>query len=829
MEQTVMEKKRGKRKEWSCWCWGLITLFLVFGLYAPNVYGMTELENGQSFYASGLQIQVEAGYESIVRLGRDTSFYITIQPLEADFYGTVILNIPDALGETVSYSKQVSVLENGKRCIIFSIPVINEWSSYSIEIKDENETSIFYHEFKIDVKTDMQSTYVGALSDSPENLSYINAENVVYVEIDDKKLHYTKTDWDLFDVLLIDDFDMNQLDAELFQNLLHWVKEGGSLVLGTGQQYEKTLQRFLEEEVIVANIRGLSLRSTLLGKSAIEIEQMKKERERTIESAVSLNDERVKTYVLNFRIENSLILREESIALVEELAYGEGHFLIYHVALGDQNFQNHILSLDISKLILDHMSEQRKDALYYSLYEGNVDTYSMNVVKESSDVMPPPLTKYIVITVIYLIMIGPLLYFVLMKLNRQKLLWRLMPLITLMFMMITLAAGRSTRIRELKSTYYSLLYYDNHQVEESSVFSLTVPYNDEFQVIFDTDTKLSAINNKRYAHFTNLSQQIAGNARKSYQRRISEEEEEKVIDLKEIAPYSATYFTASKEFTTEGSYVSNLHFSVQGFDGSFTNELGFDLTDTFLISSASIVSLGTIGDGETVSLIQGNGAPLLSCDYYTVSNYVEGCLNQNTQESNLTYEKSNAINSMIQLYFKGNRSQDMVVSFVHSNYSNGIVSALRNQSDSIGIEMIVLPVEVDYQDGEVYFVPELGSDYQILEGGYTLGDRYRCFSGTLTVEYQLPKDENITSFYYTDFLNREFDTITYSGFSGKIYFYNRKTQKYDHVFGNDEEEVVNLSNYLSSQNTIIVKYREKHDFLDYYMSIPYISYFKEVE
>lgn len=831
MEHTEIKNKAKQKKALTHCCAGLIVLWVIFAIFAPYVYGKTDVETEESnhFYTNELQIQVEEGYETLVRLGRDTSFYITIQAVEADFEGTVIVNIPDAFANTVSYSKQADVTQNHKKCITFRVPVINEWSNYSVEILDSHGASIFYHEFDIDVKTDMESAYVGVLSDEPESLSYFQPENAVVVPMNLDDIHYTMTDWNLFDVLLVDDFDMNQLDAELFQNLLQWVKEGGSLVLGTGENYTKTLQRFLEEGVISANLDGLALSSTLLGMSQNDQTQEEQKIAETQENAASLRNEQVETYVLNFQVENSQILREEDTTLVEELNYGEGNFLLFHVALGEKSFQDHILSVDISKLIINQVSEQRKETLYYSLYDGNVDSYCMNVVKESSDVIPPSLARYIILTVIYLILVGPVLYLVLMKLNRRSLLWVLVPGLTVVFTGIAFVAGSSTRNEKLKSSYFSLLYYENQNIEEHSIFNLTVPFNDAFSVNFDTDTTLQAINDKQYGYYSGSIQKLARDASSNYQRIISEEEDGKAIYLKEIAPFSATYFTANKQYTVDGGYESSIHFSAKGFDGSFTNELGYDMGDTFLISSGSIVSIGTIADGETVNVVQGEGEPLLSPDYYMIANYVEGYLNQNAQESNFVYEKSNAINYIIQNYFKEDRTKSIVVSFVQSNYEEGITNVLKSQSNSLGVEMIVLPVEVNYEDGDTSFVPELGSNYEIIEGGYLLGGDYRYFNGTLTVEYQLPKDAKITAFYYSDFINREFDMDTYSGFSGKIYFYNRNTKKYDQVFQNYGDEVVNLSDYLSSQNKVIVKYKEKREFMEYYMSLPYISYYKEGE
>lgn len=813
------------------WVVGILcVIFLCLGLHGNFVDGEIQKETDMDcYYANGFLIQAEAGYDGILRLGRDTSIYVTVQSMNTSFEGNVEIAFPDAVGDTISYSKKLSVAENESKCIVFSLPVINQFSCYSVEIKDSYNGSVFYHEYSVEVKSDMESMYVGILSDSMENLSYLAPENAVVTNLSMDSLHDTMSDWNIFDIIVIDDYDMEDMDNELFQNLLTWTKEGGTLFLGTGESYDKIIPRFEKEKILDVTYKESSSRSTLLGLSLSKLNELEQSIQLKGETGNEYSEERLKLEIVDFTVDGSTVIRRDKIPLLEKISLEDGVILLYHVMLGNEQFQNHIISADINETIAAQLSSKRQYDLNYSLYSGNVDSFQMNVVKESSDVEPPSIVSYIVIIVIYILLTGPVLYVVLVKMNRQKLIWLILPQLTVLFLVIVLLGGRNSRITQLKSSYFNVLYYENQIIQESSVFNLTVPYHDEFEVSFDSDTKIQAINHKEFNYYFALEENCETDSIQSCKRKITEGENKTEISLQDLTPYTSKYFTSEKSYTVEGNYESTLHFTVNGFEGGFQNEMGMELQCSFLIGSGSIVALGDIPDGESVDVPLGEGKPMLSCDYYGVSEYVEESINQSTQNSDTILEMSNAMNYVVQEYFGGDTDCNYIVSFVQTDYPEAIANQLSRESDSSGLEILILPVEVNYVEDERCLVPDVGNDYKILEGGFLFGEGYRYLNGTLVVEYHLPEDETITALYYSDYLNTDFNEINYTGFSGNIYLYNRRTNDFDSVFGSYGNEVSNLKDYLDEENTIIIKYKERNDLLDYYMIMPYISYYKEAE
>lgn len=779
---------------------------------------------GQSYYASGLKAEVTAGYKGIIRLGRDFSIYITIESTNSDFAGTVAIRIPDSEGDTTSYSKEIELEKSQKKCYVFTVPVTNDWSSIVVDINDHNNGRLFYQEYDLEIKKDMESPYLGILSENPENLSYLQQENDNVYTIEPESLHSTMSDWNQFDVIIVDDYNLDDLQVDLFRNLMKWTEQGGTLALGTGEAYQKTMSRLNKEGFLKTEYDGATQSKTLLGMSASDLAEL-----RHTTGKVGLSENRIRAEIANFRVDGSQILRRDTIPLVESVSYGKGTILAYHIKLGDPQFTKHILAVDISQMIVGQFGIQRQELLNYRMYDSNVSGYCMNVVKKSDEIEVPSIWGYVITVILYLLLSGPVLYLVLSKLGKRKYIWGVLPATTILFLGIEFIGGKGSRLKDVQSSYFNMLYYNQDKIEEYSVFNLTVPYYDHFSIDFDTGTNLEAINEPGYGYFVDTLKAGTPASIQEEKREINEGVKKTSILLQDMTPYSSKYFTGKKTYDADGSYQSKLHFSVDGFSGSFTNHLGCDMNASFLISSGSIVSLGKIADGQQTDIPEKAGKPLLSCDYTMISDYVEEALGESEVNQNLSFEMSGAVNFIVQQYFNGDRSKSYIITFAHNKDQNSIVNTLTKQTRSLGVEMMILPVEVDYRNGDQEIVPNLDTNFTSIEGSYALGDVYRYFTGTLIVEYRLPENDRITSLYFSDYLNQEFDLTTFSGFSGTISLFNRNTKNYDEVFGADQNTVSDLTDYLSSDNTIIIKYREKNNLMDYYMTIPYISYYKEVE
>ena len=807
-----------------------VMILLLLSLQSPMVCSAASKASpdGILIKGRGLKLEVENGYIETMRLGRDTSIYISIEADESDFQGAVIVNVPDALGDVVSYSKEVGLKKGERVTIEFTIQVINPWSEYTVQVQNKYNETVLSKEIEAYVDTDMGMLYIGVLTDQKEYLGYLDTDKTNVMNLELEYMHDNIADWNLFDEIVIDQYDMHQMSDEQYRLLMEWVAQGGTLVLGTGEYYDEIMSRFIEEGILDVENHGEIFAYTSLGLSYSQMSALRKEKKDDYNISLEYGNQKLKTTISRFRIKNGNVLRRESEPLLESLRYGAGKILVYHIELSSAKIQNHILSVDISNTIYEELSAKRQQVLMSEQYESNVDTECMNVVKEGGDVKTQSIAGYIILVVLYIIIVGPLLYIFLLKWKKTQYIWWMVPICILVFFVAIFTDGSSSRVTRLKSSFFSTLYWDDNQITEESIYNLTVPYKGSFTVSFGKGTDISAINDRDYMYYRDCIEPEWKNPL-TYNRIIAENTEGSELTLQGLKPFTSRYFKAKKTYQVSGGYDADLKFSESGFTGSFENHLGYELGYSYIIGCNSIVSLGKIGEGETVQVKSGEGAPILTSDYSLVVDYVDAYEEIEREYGESSFEMVNALNMIVNQYFTGDRSKCYIVSFVKANYGDGIFAKLESQSDAQGVKVLVLPVEVSGEEDGRCFVSELGLTSQVLTGGQDFVENYRCFYDDVEIQYQLPEGDLITEICYTEFLNKEYDEGSSIGFTGEIYLYNYKTNSYDPAFQGDKRWIQNLENYLNDMNQLIIKFTADTDYRSGYMSIPYISYYKEAD
>ena len=805
----------------------VIALFVIAPKIQVNVVAES-WENENTYYKDGMTIQVESGYNNIIRLGKNTSFYITITAGNKEVNGTIKLNVNDAFGKTVSYAKGVVVAVGEKKCVQISIPIVNEFPYYSVEIVEKNGEVIFEKTFSIEIRNDIQTIYIGTLTKNKKNLSYLKNSSNIVEDIDYTKIHNSVDDLNLFNVIVIDNYDVNEISKEKFDLLLEWVHQGGKIVLGTGEYYKETLQRFVDAKAIHTTIGEITKKYTLFGLSSNMLHKLIQDNTKLEQYARKYSGDPLSLKILDFEIEDGLTIRRETNSLVERSSYGDGEFIVFHTKLGSDEIKDSIFSIDISNIIAEQLKENSYNQMIESM-SGNMNYDEIGTIKEGSEIDPISISSYIVLIVIYIIVIGPFLYCVLIKFNHQRLYWRLLFTVSFIFFAIVLLSGNKTRMIHMKSNYFSILYYDNHEVAEKSIFNVTVPYNQKYEINMGNNISLEAINNKDYIYTDQSNKKDLPKEMDSYQRQITQINGNTYLKLKDMTPYTSTYYKSTNQFQMSGKLNTKLSLSFQGFKGRIQNNIGYDLENAFLIGGSSIIYIGQINNNQTAVISSDGGDTMMSSDYCIMSDYVSLHITSQFCKSDYTEEIGAALNKVINEYFSSDRSKCYVIGFIHGEVKNSVAQRLSLNTEAEGLQIIMIPVDVSNTQGNLTYVPELGVNYRVLEGMDYNSQKYRTCTGTTVVEFQLPKKDKVHSFYYSNYNNYPYSTENYSGFSGDIYFYNLVTKQYDLVFDTYGQELFDVENYLSIDNKVVIKFQPSDNMSDSFMQLPYISYYKEAE
>lgn len=192
-----------------------------------------------------LVAMIDAGLEgNYVRNGRYALVTAEIINNGADFQGKFRI-VTRSGGKNVMYQKPFAVAKGETKRVQLTY-MVNEYASSSIMavICDEDDKIVGKKAVKQKIVDDAEKLFVGALSDDPSGLGYFTdlSEDLFFL----RKADITEDSkaLDALDAIVINDYDTQKLSAKKIAALEQWVSAGGTLVLGTGAQAERTLKAF---------------------------------------------------------------------------------------------------------------------------------------------------------------------------------------------------------------------------------------------------------------------------------------------------------------------------------------------------------------------------------------------------------------------------------------------------------------------------------------------------------------------------------------------------------------------------------------------------------
>lgn len=744
-----------------------------------------------------LKVSLTYGYENTVKIGRYMEIKADITNTGDDFSGVMQGIFPFNNADGVMYQRDVMIPKQGTKTISMNVPISGDLKKFNVRILDETSKVKVKQKAKVTVETDgdEEMLFTGVLTDEHNSMGYLSRDNNRVFYLDESSFPKDAKGLNTLDILVINNFNTSKLTQEQYSALKDWVNQGGTLVLGTGTTYQKTLDIF-KDDFITGTFGGV-------------------DRDGNAKVAIT-NGEDVQS-----------IIGELQFQKVEK---GSGCILIFPMDLG-----------------LDYKEWKKSGAVYaktiikYYAYQNKNIVNPLNVVQEDfggrseleveDQNSMPSVSKYALILFCYIVIVGPVLYLVLKKADRRNLMWILVPLFSVICSLVVYLAGSETRITSPYIRYGTIRILDGSGSDkgiESTVFSITAPSNKEYHVAVPKDSHISAL-----AGFESYEE-----GRKvdydSYKSSIQYAGDRTFIGLKNYAAFSPAYFCEKKTREGNGGYTAEITNYEYQFSGSFTNELGYDLENAVFVCDNTIFIADDIKNGETFSLNE-----LTKDKIYYAGNYddlvveqemvrkVIGCELGDTKMTADKARRYYMLEDYFMQHYNNQNKENYILAFMNNKEEE---NSMKEEwgLDSKGVHLVVIPLQLNYKRGRTTFVPNINSSGNIIEG--TLDDdAYGYFSEDMLVEYKFGEESKVLALQYSKIPNGEFNNLSV-GFYGKVSAYNYKKKSYDVIFVSGEEnEITDLKNYLDGNNKMLLRYQPDEDAPDGNNILPTISLLKEVQ
>ncbi|SHM75547.1 hypothetical protein SAMN02746066_03168 [Anaerosporobacter mobilis DSM 15930] len=443
----------------------------------------------------------------------------------------------------------------------------------------------------------------------------------------------------------------------------------------------------------------------------------------------------------------------------------------------------------------------------------------------------PSFTKYVILFLLYIIVIGPVLYGILKMINRRTYYWGIAPAISVIFLACVYGLGKETRVENTYLRYVTITQIAQNGYTNDTTYSAAVsPAKATLSVQADEAENLRPLYTMRDNYQVSSDKKRANMEFSMNVENTTDEEKlgslSTISTVTNLRAFQPIYLKTTKSYQTsekEGQEMqpaTRLTYANYSMTGTFTNTLGVDMRNACIVSNQTLIKIGDLSSGEAVELEDCQQEYIPSYDLI-FTEAVDSRIKDLTKSTDTmvdkdTYIEENSRYTLMQYLLNewvvSNPDGSYLIAFTEDSDENSVVSKLGISQVEAGAHLIIKELGIDYAigNGDI-FQPTIKKYMTVVDGDY-----YEALdmieSDNLTVDYNFGR-ERIKRIEYSSYYNTEFyvdetnKEDLWLGFYGSIYFYNRRTGEYDKVITSGEETVMNqLKDYLDDTNVLRVRY-----------------------
>ena len=738
-----------------------------------------------------LKVKVNIGYDNNYKVGYSTPVNLEIQNTGESFDGEVEIRVPSTPGKYISYVKKLNLEKDAEKTVRINVPVSGYSIKYKVIITSGKE--VFYEKsISFNMTSNNMTQFIGVLSDDFDSLTYINTVptapgitvNTKTIKLDEKNLPEDSFTMKAFDIVVINNFDTSKISSLQYDILKKWVRDGGTLLLGTGSNHNKTLGIF-QDDFIKGSAAALKTISTS------KIYEL---------ASNGDNKKAVEVEVLDLKVDGSLTVLEDSGSkLIQTLSIGKGKVGVTSFDLGQAPFSGWNNNTTFAEKCIGLVSN--KTIMFDQGNYMGKDSYMIReVLNQFSEMGSIKTSHYYIILIIYIIVVAPLSYFILYKLDRRELMWVVVPFIAVIFGGVIYISGLGSRVSKVTTNMVTLYNMD----KEGNASTTT------YAGIFSTKKTKIRVEGMKGEMILPISEQYYGNPNQVIN---NEDLEAKIyadgtngLEYINTSILQTKMVEVQRETINMGKVQANLSMKSGSISGEVGNETKLDLQDCYVITPTEYYKLGDLKAGEKKTLgskegtYGGNIHELVDRVFYNRMNmYNPGT----PAQANSTYmENMQKANMLRMLYNNGMQLMEGISLVAFSKNSTGTELLVNKMPTTIHERsLIVMPIELIFKNGDYVEYPKGFIPSTVLQTGTLKYDPYssRIYgSGETEVIFSIDKKIKIEELYL------DLGQNNYGAAVPVISLYDFTKNEYE-VCKKEVVTAADVARYLSRDNQVKVK------------------------
>lgn len=723
-----------------------------------------------------IHIEAKVGYDGQYQVGKPTPVFVTLKNnFDRDITGELVLNISTDQAITVSHVVPVEIVSGSEIHLNLNVDgnfsaKFNSFQFFEGNMEKGNKLAIT-GDINLVGKSVESTTMVGIISSDPDTLNFLlllqgQGYDLTTVIMEDDFIAEIAESLDMFKVLVVNDVITSTWPQQKIDALTNWVAKGGTLLVGGGANYGQTMKA-------LGDIVPVNGQSTMTLQDTSVIEQ----------------------YVLTENTLEPIQVTKGSLIRGQSILTSNGTPIIAQnkVGLGTVLYTAFDLSLKpfstwegrtsfIQTLLSESLVPTALSGNYY--YED-----PKSILQQAVQFFPrleaPPVMLLMLLFAIYVLLIAPILYLILKRVDKREWSWWIIPATAVLTTVIVIYVGAMNKTENYVHSV-DVVQQSGDTTIVSGIGSIFLASNKDISVDVAADqyVQLSASNNNgNYASLKSSKEYV----------------------IRYEGDHNKLQWNANKYWTTRSFLKSPVVYGKDEF-GQINatiekrndqyilivqNNTGVDLSHLSFLNGGNANVIGSLAKGEEAELA------LPSSLQFTMSNRYGYSYGSQIFSQSLNYREEYARESALLDNSSTVGDSLRLVAFSYSNQSSYPVNNKKVKTDQLTMWNVNLVDTILKQMPESYLVkPNVTSEAnaKLEKQGE---DSFYLDSGSILLTYplqELTSANAMASFQPTieqNYLNNY-----------KMSLFNEMTQVWDIYSG---EPTIKLADYMNANHAIVLR------------------------
>lgn len=771
---------------------------------------------------SQIHIEIEYGYDGYQKPARSMPVWIRISNDGKAFAGNLTMTILDGDYANMTFSQPVSMLSESKDEFVFYVPCLNPYTNIQITLSDGlkevlNTTAKAQNQNTDDIYIGVIGTNFDEIIKELESMTlYSPIENAYKgirpINLMSHSLPDKAEGYEGLDILIVGDINADTLNTSQSAALKSWIENGGLLLTEPVKQSQSFLEKldvspiYPESTEKISTDFDASYQSYVYLNTPLSWSELPKNLSEdeisdyfyiispldiTSENFGAVNPITIDMDILDVS-ENDQIINER---LYQKMICGKGKILVSKFDFSSEAFRNFEASGYVMQQLFDSAVSQADWTHFFNYSDDFQNVWSaQSILLNTINEKLPKLSGYTGIFLIYIVIIGPMIYFLLKRKDRRYLMWITVPATALLFTAVIFAASSNTRHKTPFINYASFLKYTDSKTTEDTFFSATMPDKGQYVQHIPKDYEIHLINN----HYIN-NYSIIGNSSMNNNSGLTYTQTSGNglnIEVNNDSVFSTRYFNVYQHNISLGNIEENITYQDGHYTGTIKNDTDYPISDAVLLISGKFYRVGLI-DAHSETEISFEEKKNTGSDYI-----VEQELKKVLHISNNETADGEA---MVKI--------NMILQCINDNYTNNypyLFGFMQDYKSEVltesnvpvnGMSLLQKKININYEaeDGQVY-IPNI-AQMMIVNSGDIYNMTMTMYSAEAEVFYN----------FKNSFIPESVELIADSNDSDlEIYAYNYTTHEYDRVFASSNKlSAKKLLDYFGDNKMLRLKFSQK--------------------